>query len=161
MASTTKGLDRLLRQIGSIDQAIIAEAAAALGANSQQLARAIAAAAPKHTGDMAAGIQAKAVETTRGGGASVKGARGLARKVSAPFPAMFVEFGTKASAGQGPQPNRNFKRTSGVMTKAKRAHAATRAQPFFWPTIRAFKKLMRGRIVRASNKAAKRIAASR
>lgn len=160
-----QGLDRLLRQIGSLDKVLIADVAEALGVNADQLAKAIKAAAPRgKTGRLAESVRVTDTETTRSGAASVKGAKGLSKRVTAgsggAFYARFVEYGTKAAAASRLYAKQKGK-WRGRMTQAGRPHAATRAQPFFWPTVRAYKKLMKTRIVRASNKSAKRLGAVR
>lgn len=154
------GLDRLKRQILALPEVHRRAAAEALRLENQRLAAAIARAAPKRSGAMARGVKAEPQKTVKGGAASIKGGFGLAWKVSAPFPAKFVEFGTKATAARGSRRNRNYKRTV-VMTRSYRAHHATRAQPFFWPTVAAYKRLMKTRVVRTSNKAAKSLATVR
>lgn len=69
----------------------------------------------------------------------------------APY-AAWVEFGTKAGEGEAPRQNKNYRRTE-VMTKGKRAHAATEAQPFFWPAYRLKRKRFSARMMRAAKKA--------
>lgn len=69
----------------------------------------------------------------------------------APY-AAWVEFGTKGSEGEAPRQNKNYRRTE-VMTKGKRAHAATEAQPFFWPAYRLKRRRFSARMMRAAKKA--------
>jgi hypothetical protein len=61
------------------------------------------------------------------------------------FHARWVEFGTA--------PHLNGGRFAGS------SHPGTAAQPFFYPSYRATRKRAKGRVTRAVNKAAKRIAA--
>ncbi|MFC0633291.1 HK97-gp10 family putative phage morphogenesis protein [Brevundimonas balnearis] len=68
------------------------------------------------------------------------------------FYASFVEFGTAPSSGEAPRRNRNFKSVE-VMTKGTRPHAGTPAQPFFFPTWRALRRRLVGKIKRAQAKA--------
>lgn len=68
--------------------------------------------------------------------------------------ARWVEFGTAASDARAPRQNLNFRRTV-VMTKAYAAHAATPAQPFFWPAYRLRKRAFKARVARAARKAIK------
>lgn len=150
-----KGLDRLKRQIGALPRLQIEAAAQSMEQGARELAAAAARAAPKRTGRMAEGIEALPVERGRDGEASVKGAAGLAWKVSAPFPAGFVENGT------APSPAGRSVDAKGKTRTNKRAHAGTPAQPFFWPTMRAFRKRVKSRVVRNANKAAKTAAALR
>lgn len=148
-----KGLDRLKRQIAALPKLQVAAAAQSMQQGAEEIAGAIKRAAPKRTGRMAEGIQAAPVEEAADGGENVKGAAGLTWKVTAPFPAPFVEHGTAAS------PAGRYVDANGKTRTNKRGHAATRAQPFFWPTVRAFKKRAKSRVVRNANKAAKAAAA--
>lgn len=75
------------------------------------------------------------------------------------FYARFVEFGTKASAGQAPSQDRRYKDRV-VMTQGKRSHAATPAQPFFYVSWRANRKKAKSAVRRAVTKAAKEVAGS-
>lgn len=150
-----KGLDRLKRQIGALPRLQTEAAAQSMQQGANEIAAAVKRAAPKRTGRMAEGVEAAPVQSARDGSASVKGEKGLAWKVSAPFPSSFVEHGTAASpAGRSVD-------ASGKTRTNKRGHAATPAQPFFWPTVRAFKKRAKARVVRNANKAAKAAAAIR
>lgn len=74
------------------------------------------------------------------------------------FYARWVEFGTQATQARGSRRNNRF-RNIFVATKEYRAHAATPAQPFFYPAYRALRKSVKSRIRRAANKAAKLVAA--
>lgn len=150
-----KGLDRLKRQIAALPRLQVEAAAQSMQQGANEIAGAVKRAAPKHTGRMAEGIEATPVQSARDGSESVKGGAGLAWKVTAPFPAGFVERGTAASPAGRSVDAKGKTRTN------KRAHAATRAQPFFWPTVRAFKKRAKARVVRNANKAAKAAAAIR
>ncbi|MFG1333989.1 HK97-gp10 family putative phage morphogenesis protein [Xanthobacter autotrophicus] len=76
------------------------------------------------------------------------------------FYARWVEFGTKATPARASRRNRNYRRTL-VMTKEYKAHAATPAQPFFFPAYRANKKRVKSRVSRAITKAAKKVAAGK
>lgn len=73
------------------------------------------------------------------------------------FYARFVEFGTKASTGEASRQDRRYKKRV-VMTKGKRAHAATKAQPFFYVSWRANSKKSKSAVRRAVTKAAKEVA---
>lgn len=74
------------------------------------------------------------------------------------FYARFVEFGTHASEARASRRNANYKRTV-VMTKEYKAHAATPAQPFFFPAYRANRKSAKARIRAATRSAARKVAA--
>lgn len=70
------------------------------------------------------------------------------------FYAAMVEFGTRASPGrQGQLYKRQKGATRGLRRVDKRPHAATPAQPFFFPTYRALRKRLTGRIKRAQRRA--------
>ncbi|WP_323034109.1 HK97-gp10 family putative phage morphogenesis protein [Pararhodobacter sp.] len=75
------------------------------------------------------------------------------------FYARWVEFGTKASAARASRQDSRYKRTAGVMTKEYGAHAATPAQPYFFPAYRANRKTAKARIRRATRQAARKVAA--
>lgn len=74
------------------------------------------------------------------------------------FYARWVEFGTKASDARASRRDMNYRRTL-VMTKDYAAHAATPAQPFFFPAYRANRKSAKARIRRATRQAARKVAA--
>lgn len=148
-----KGLDRLKRQIAALPTLQIAAARGSMQEGAEEMANAVKRAAPKRTGRMAEGVEASPVDQARDGSESVKGQAGLAWKVTAPFPAPLVERGTAAA------PAGRYQDANGKTRTNKRAHAATRAQPFFWPTIRAFRKRVKSRVIRNANKAAKAAAA--
>lgn len=72
----------------------------------------------------------------------------------AAYYARWVEFGTAASAGEAPRRDRRYKSIE-VMTKGKRPHAATAAQPFFYPAYRIHQKGVALAVKRAARKAIK------
>lgn len=148
-----KGLDRLRRQIRALPELQRLAAASSMQEGAEEIRDAVKRAAPKRTGRMAAGVEASPVEQARDGTESAKGEAGLAWKVTAPFPAPLVERGTAAA------PAGRYIDANGKTRTNKRAHAATPAQPFFWPTIRAFRKRTKSRVVRKANQAAKAAAA--
>lgn len=148
-----KGLDRLKRQIAALPQLQVAAAAQSMQQGATEIAGGVKRAAPKRTGNLAESVEARPVQQGADGGESVKGSAGLSWEVVAGFPARFVENGT------APAPAGRYVDANGKTRTNKRAHAGTRAQPFFWPTIRAFKKRAKSRVVRNANKAAKAAAA--
>jgi hypothetical protein len=144
-----RGLERLERQIRALPELQARAAAQTLQQNAEELAAATARAAPKRTGDMASKIKAAPATEAKDGSASIKGAAGLSWKITAPVPALWVERGTKGA------PAGTFKDSKGKTRTNKRAHHATKAQPFWEPTIHAFFKRGRSRLSRNANKAAK------
>jgi hypothetical protein len=64
----------------------------------------------------------------------------------------FLEYGTKASPGEAPRRDRRYK-TITVLTKGKRAHRATPAQPHVMYTWKAYRKAAKAKISRAISKA--------
>lgn len=66
----------------------------------------------------------------------------------------WVEFGTRARAAGQYRDEKGHRRNAG-----KGGHAATPAQPFFYPIWRAYKKRLRLRITRNVNAAIKKLAA--
>lgn len=184
MASKVKGLDRLLRQLEALPNSVRAALYDSLAEGAKDMAEAIARAAPERDGDLKASIGWAQGEPppTKATGAfrfTVKdlGAKGRALNDAGllfsvyagndkAYYARWVEFGTSAKAAVAAR----YRVTRSVSIlpgrrvrarKAARAHAATPAQPFFYPTIRAFKKPLRARVVRAANRAAKEVAALR
>lgn len=171
-----KGLDRLRRQIAALPKAQIAAARAGLEQGAQEMANAIARAAPAKTGDLSASVgwsrageapktsATQAIRPSTSERRELLGAEGLSVEVFAgnntAFYARWVEFGT----APGKIGERTGARNSDVKQakngrKVARTHPGTQAQPFFYPTVRARKKSMKSRMVRGANKAAKAAAA--
>ena len=173
MASKVKGLDRLLRQLAALPNSVRAEMADALADEAQFLAAVIERAAPKRYGALKASVGWCAGPpppvhtngafriTTKDyskAGLALNDA-GLMFSVYAgddrAYYARFVEFGTS------PAPAGRSRDVTGKSRNNARPHAGTRAQPFFFPSVRAWKKPSRARVVRRANKAAKAIASLR
>lgn len=152
-----EGLDRLVRQMKAIPLAIRDEAKAAIQEEADELARAIAAAAPTSRGG---GDLKNSVRVERGGSEDVarstgelKSQAGLAVRVVAgdekAFYASFVEFGT-APHSMAPRADLSSgKKQDGPQ------HPGSKAEPFFYPTIRATRKRRRSKMGRRLNKAVK------
>lgn len=67
---------------------------------------------------------------------------------------LHVEYGTAASAASGGQLFKRQKgKDRGKRRKDKQAHAATPAQPFFWPAWRLLRRRLKTRMSRAAKKA--------
>lgn len=165
----TKGLGRLKRQLSAIPRLQVEAASKAMQASAEDMVNGIKRAVPVDHGDLEASVgwtfgeapddatfkPAKAPSAT----ASALGEAGL--KVSVfegnknAIQARWVEFGT-ADAPAG-----TYKDANGKTRTNKQAHVGTRAQPHFYPTIRAKKKPAKRKMVSASNKAAKAVAAIR
>lgn len=177
MASKVKGLDRLLRQLEALPNSVRDAMYTELAAGAKEMAESIARAAPHQSGDLqesvgwsegpppptkATGAFRFTVKDLGPSGRALNDA-GLLFSVYAgndkAYYARWVEFGTSARPARAAKVSGGTWRTRS--RKAARAHAATPAQPFFFPTIRAKKKLLRGRVVRAANRAAKAVAALR
>jgi len=150
-----QGLERLKANIARIKADARAAMGSAAEASAHELANAIRANAPRDTGKLAESV--KVEQMTSGKGArGLVAAAGMAWTVAAgdrnaPY-ARWVEFGTAAQGARPSRQNRNYKRTA-VMTRAYAAHAATPAQPFFWPTYRLLRRRLKARIARATTKA--------
>lgn len=173
-----KGLDRLRRQIKALPAAQVAAARAGLEQGAAELANAIARAAPADRGDLSASVgwaqagqapktsATQAIRPDPSERRELLGSEGLSVEVFAgnntAFYARWVEFGTAPSVAGQRMPSRNsdMKQAKGGR-KAYRTHPGTPAQPFFYPTVRALKKRMKGRMVRNANKAAKAVAAAK
>lgn len=147
------GLDRLLRQLRSMPAAIKQAAAASVLDQANTLAGKIQAAAPRDTGALAASV--KVVQGAKPGAISeAKREAGLSLTITAGGPeaphARWVEFGTAPGVRGDRVTN-----ASGRTRKVARTHPGTKAQPFFYPTIRAQKKPLKAKMTRALNKAVK------
>lgn len=156
MNNKVKGLDRLNRQLAALAPSTEAAMAQQLATSSANLAERIKAAAPRsdkehqHMADTIHAELAASGETATG----AKAALGLAWRVVCAAPGRWVEFGTKAT------PAGRYKDAKGKTRTSSRAHHATRRYPFFWPTVRAWKKPNHSAMVRAGSKAAKAAAAT-
>jgi HK97 gp10 family phage protein len=169
MVSKVGGLDRLKRQLASLPNSVRAAVDDALAQNAKEMADGIERAAPVMDGDLRRSVgwcQGEPPPTSATGAFRIRrkdmSARqgvladaGLLYSVyagdDAAFYARFVEFGTA--------PGTKGQRASGKRPrKVMRTHPGTRAQPFFFPVIRARKKLAKGRVARAARKAMKEIA---
>ena len=69
--------------------------------------------------------------------------------------ARWVEFGTKATPGRAYTQTRS-EYARGEKVRMKRAHAKTRAQPFFYPVIRAYSLKIKRSTASAGNRALKK-----
>jgi HK97 gp10 family phage protein len=147
-AGAPKGLDRLLRQFKALPELQRRAAQESLVEGAEELAGAIKRAVPKRTGKLAGTVR---VESDAGpdGLPIVKVIEGDKESPQGPW----VEFGTAASPGGRSRDSKGKSRDN------KRPHAATPAQPHFWPTVRAQKKRLKSRVMRNANKAAKAAAA--
>lgn len=147
---TNAGRAHLKRRMLKLPEVMRTRAEGALEASADELVREIQAVAPRRSGDLADSIEKVPLPEGEGRvGWRVVGGR----KNGKGWYIRFVEHGTKPSPGEAPSRNRNYRRTV-VMTKGKRAHAGTPAQPFFWPTYRRLRARMRGRVTRALKKGA-------
>lgn len=172
----TKGLDRLTRQLRALPEQQKIAAREALAKGAAEIANRIARAAPADRGDLSASIgwafagqapktsATQAIRPTADERRELLGAEGLSVEVFAgndvAFYARWVEFGTAPGVvGARAAPSNTDSRQAKGGRKVYRTHPGTQAQPFFFPTIRAFKRPMKSRMVRASGKAAKAIAA--
>lgn len=147
---TAAGRAHLKRRLLALPEQMRIAADQALSKSADELVDAIKAAAPVRSGDLKGSIKKEPLGEGRIGYRVTGGERGKGKKG---WYIRFVEFGTKASPGEAPRQNRNYKRTK-VATKGKRAHAGTPAQPFFWPTYRRSKSRIRARTTRALKKGA-------
>lgn len=172
--SKVKGLDRLKRQIASLPRLQVEEVGLALDQGAENLAGAIATACnddPKLSasvgwarGEAPKNAKLKSAGFTRA--QAVKSKAGLFRTIFAgddnAFWARWRENGTAphllakgADSSRGGLGQFLIRRRGGAM------HPGTRAQPFFYPPIRAWKKPMKAKVLKASRTAAKRAAALR
>ncbi len=154
------GRDAVMRKLNTLVPEAERELAQAQMEAAQELAAAIKARAPRRTGHYADSIKAGPLYGRNDNEKPIglqltkdKNAWGI----FAWFTWRFLEFGTKAHAARAPRRNRNYRRTY-VLTRAYRAHAATRAFPHIFPTYRAMRKKIRRRMAMAVNKAVRKVA---
>lgn len=124
----------------------------------KEAANLISAAAPFDTGDYMSKIKGER-QADNPNHAPVVGQKSKdpdATAVYAPFIWRFLEFGTKASAGESPRPDRRYK-SGKIMTAGKRAHAATPAIPHVFPTWNEFKPRAKRTINAAINRAVREV----
>lgn len=154
--------ERLRKRFRAISPALRLAVEEALEANAAELTEAVRRNVPIDDGDLKASIRwRKGLPKAKRRDGTVREAgqdpdlsvRVIAGDEKA-FYARLVEFGTAPSAAEAPRQNRNYRRTV-VMTKGKAAHAGIPAQPFFFPTYRAWKRKLKARLSRAVGKAIK------
>lgn len=155
MVTRVLGLDRLKRKLARFPQAVEAEIRAAMEQSANEIVALARSLAPVADGDLQRSIDWTWGEAPEGSmvlGKVKRGGSGSGNSVITVFAgggeafyARFVEFGTA--------PHVNGGRFAGS------SNPGTAAQPFFYPAYRASRKRAKGRVTRAVNKAAKRIAA--
>lgn len=190
MAYKVKGLERLKRQLRLLPNSVRAAMADALEAGAQELVISIRAGAPvlavpqkgRRAGALRDSVnysvgappKTSATGALRMNFSSIEAGQinqaladaGLQYTVYAgndeAYYARWVEFGTAASTkGLRVGARATDIKQSKNGRIARRSHPGTSAQPFFYPTIRAKKKPLKSRVIRATNKAAKAVAALR
>ncbi|WP_454914986.1 HK97-gp10 family putative phage morphogenesis protein [Xanthobacter sediminis] len=167
------GLDRLRRKLKKLPTIVENEIMAAMEAAAQEVVDLAKSLVPVDEGDLRDSIGWTWGDPPRGSITLARGKRVRRKNKVGPerpvritiyagdddaFYARWVEFGTRATAARASRRSRKW-RTIVVMTKARKAHAATPAQPFFFPAWRAMRKRVKGRVSRAITKAAKKVAA--
>lgn len=155
MATKIQGLDRLKRKLGQFPTVVREEIAKAMEQSANEIVSLAKSLAPVDDGDLQMSISWTWGDAPKGSmvlgqvKSSGKGAGNVQITVFAgggdAFYARFIEFGTA--------PHVNGGRFAGSQ------HPGTSAQPFFYPAYRATRKRAKGRVTRAVNKAAKRVAA--
>lgn len=150
-----KGRAALLGKLAALPQAVRDEVGAAIRQSADEIVAAQKRLAPKRTGALAASIVA-----TRGGAAPKHAYRGGASGTQAGDPdltmvisagnarvryAHLVEFGTAPHENKG--------------LFAGSAHPGSRAEPYFFPPYRAYRRRAKGRVTRATKRAARKVAA--
>lgn len=169
-----KGLDRLKRQLRALPPTLLREVSTGLDQDAGWLSDAIARAAPDPKLAKATGWTGEASAPrgalVSGGTPSARGSAlsgaGLRRIVYSggddAFWARWTEFGTAAHTIRPKKFNAGGRMTfnsgSGWVSPKVVQHPGARAQPYFYPTIRARKKQLTSRMSRRANKAAKSIA---
>lgn len=153
MATKVLGLDRLRRKLKALPEAAKAEIAKAMEQSAGEIVKLARSLAPVDDGDLQRSIGWTWGQAPEGamvlGKVRQSNPGNLVITVYAgggdAFYARFVEFGTAPHTNEG--------RFAGS------EHPGTSAQPFFYPAYRATRKRAKGRVTRAVNKAAKRVAA--
>lgn len=168
-----KGVESLRRKLAMMGQQVRRDLEKAVLSGAEDIAKTAKHLAPRDSGDLQASIGATLGDPppTSATGALRPSAKqsGKARERgiyasayagnNTAFYARWVEFGTKATPYRPSRRNANYKRTV-IMTKAYAAHAATPAQPFFFPAYRVNKKRARARIARSISRSIKQAAKS-
>lgn len=150
---TVQGLDRLSKKLRRLPQVAEQEISRAMEQSANEIVALAKSLAPVDSGDLQMSISWTWGEAPKGamilGRVKASGAGNLKITVFAgggdAFYARFIEFGTS--------PHSNAGRFAGSQ------HPGTKAQPFFYPAYRAMRKRAKGRVTRAINKSAKRVAA--
>ncbi|MEN5297521.1 HK97 gp10 family phage protein [Brucella sp. TWI559] len=149
----SKGRAELINKIRQIAPKAIDKMADAQMAVAQEAVSAMKERAPNRSGDYADSIHAAKQSDNPGKVpfGSRKTTDPNAVGIYASFIWRFLEFGTKSSGGGSERPDRRYK-SGKVMSKAKRPHAATPAQPHIFPVWRGMRKKGLRRIRAAVNK---------
>jgi HK97 gp10 family phage protein len=164
--STILNLAKLERKLKRLPQAALAEIRAAMERAADDIVALAKSLVPIDSGDLRDSIAWTWGAPPRGAltlGKVAKSALGKQLTLTiyagddAAFYARWVEFGTQAAEAKASRQNANYKRTV-IMTKALAAHAATPAQPFFYPAYRASRKEAKRKIRAATRRAAKKVA---
>lgn len=153
MVTRIFGLDRLKKKLRRFPEVVEAEIKAALEASANEIVALAKSLAPADSGTLRDSIAWTYGEAPEGAIVlgKVRGSASGNLKITVyagggdAFYARFIEFGTA--------PHVNGGRFAGTN------NPGSAAQPFFYPAYRATRKRAKGRVTRAVNKAAKRIAA--
>ncbi|QMV00164.1 HK97 gp10 family phage protein [Devosia sp. D6-9] len=147
---TIQGLDRLKRKLRTFPAAVEAEIRAAMEVSANEVVALAKSLVPRDTGALVESIGWTWGDAPKGSMTlgKVGGTGNLVITIYAgddkAFWARWVEFGTSPHANAG--------------MFAGSENPGTRAQPFFYPAYRAVRRRVKGRVTRAVNKAARRIA---
>lgn len=154
MANKVIGTERLVRKLRALPEAVKREMRAAIAAGAAEVVSLAKSLVPVDDGDLRESIgwtwgEPPKGSITLGQVRGAKAAAGLIATIyagdSKAYYARFVEFGTAPHINGGIYPGTQ--------------HPGTSAQPFFYPAYRAVRKRIRSRVTRATNKAARRVAA--
>jgi HK97 gp10 family phage protein len=129
MTAGLQGLDAWRKRLDALPQDIKAELATEVARSAEDVATLARAFVPVETGDLRATITVEPGDTETG------------KKVTAGFPARFVEFGTKPHIAGG-----KFKGAR---------HPGTAARPFMFAAFRILRRAIRFRMSRAVRRAVK------
>lgn len=148
---TVSGLDRLKAKLAKFPQAVKVAAKAANDKSADDLVGLMQRLAPVKTGKLRASIHKEPGATETGVRVAV-GLPGVGKKDPG-FYGRLVEFGTAPhSLAKGADRSRNKRQDGGPQ------HPGARPKPFFFPAVRALRKVNKARVGRAAGKAIREVA---
>lgn len=158
-----EGREKLTRKLQKLVPEAEKEYSKAIETGARELAGAIAARAPRDSGEYVASIEADKLSSRPG-----KSQVGIQQTkdpnawgIFANYIWRFIEYGTRAHVIKAKNASRLVWRneTGDTVAAARVSHPGQAAQPHIFPTYRAMRKRIRSRVTRAINKAVRKVAA--